>query len=112
MHAARASHEATWRPAVSICDLSGEDIIAMTPTPIPRSPHLVAFATVAVAVLGAAVLALEPTPAQRLAALAPVSAVPTCADLLWLSPRTRAMGHEAPAGSMPVDAAGQEGPPT
>jgi len=84
----------------------------MTTTPFPRSPHLVAFATVAVAVLGAAVLALEPTPAQRVAALAAISAAPTCADLSQLSLKARPMEHEAPTGSMPVDAAGQEGPPT
>jgi hypothetical protein len=84
----------------------------MTTTLFTRSPHLAAVTTVAVAVLGAAVLALEPGPAQQVAARAAVSAVPTCADFASLSARTRPIEDPATAGSLPDPAAGPEGPPT
>jgi hypothetical protein len=83
--------------------------------PSPRlAPHLAAAATAAtaiVAVLGAAVLSLDPVPAQD-AALAALVPVPSCVDAPHAA--RHAAGHRAErhGAGLPSEASAHEGPPT
>src|SRR5689334_22485094 len=106
-------HEPGWRPAPALCDLSGEDTIVM-PKPFSCcSPHVAAVTTLAIAVLGAAVVTLDPATATQDAALASLTLRPSC---ITPSPangettRTPAAAH-ARARAPEVSAA-HDAPPT
>ena len=81
--------------------------------PLPyRSPYVAMAITVAVALLGAAVLALQPAPAQQVAALAALDLVPSCADAVRWPHRVRPANAGTPTRPAPDLATTHEGPPT